>query len=66
MSSWGNSGPGGCGRTVLHLAAGLAFWVAVFCGLVIAMGCMPVADNPPDANTTNPCAELDAPPEGCE
>lgn len=65
MSGQGN-GLGGCRDGCVGVAALLAFWVAVFLGLIIAMGCQPVADNAPDPDTVSNCAELDNPPERCE
>lgn len=59
MSGQGTPFGDGCGKGCVGVAALLAFWVAVFCGLVIAMGCMPVADNPPDT-VDNRCGETGA------
>lgn len=64
MSSWGRTGPGGCGKTVLRLAAIGAAVLALFVVLVVASCAMAPRETNPTDTTVNECGELSTPCEG--
>jgi hypothetical protein len=62
VSSWGTPRGNGCTSVVGVWAAGLAFVAAT----TLIAACHPVDDAGTDGSSSNPCAEIDNPPPGCE